>query len=347
MAIDELIQGWDGECVVARYDRATEAWIFIAIHSRRLGPPMGGTRMMVYAEPEDGLRDAQRLAEGMTYKWAGIDFPLGGGKAVIALTRPLADAERDGLLERHGELIESLRGGFSTGADLGVGPELVDVIRRTTRHAHGGVAGDPGPFTSLGVLVSCRAVAAELYGSADLAGRSVLIQGVGDVGVPLARRLAEAGARLKLADLEPDRAEGLASELDAAVVAADEVYSEPCDIFAPCAVGGVLNADTIPLLACEAVCGSANNQLDSDEDAERLHARGILYAPDFIANAGGAIGLPGIELLGMDKSEVVRRIESIESTIGQVFEEARKRAESPLAAAMRRAQRVLERGPGE
>ncbi len=345
MSIDELIQNWDGEYVAARYERPAEAWIFIAVHSTRLGHAVGGTRMKVYDAPEEGLRDAQRLAEGMTYKWAGIDFGLGGGKAVIALSRPLDEAERDRLLERHGALIESMGGAFSTGADLGVGPELVDVIRRNTRYALGHSAGDPGPYTSLGVLSGCRAVAAEVFGSRDLAGRTVLIQGAGDVGVPLSRRLVEAGAQLKLADIDPARAWDLAAQYGAEVVAAEEVYDEPCDIFAPCAVGGVLNEQTIARLSCRAVCGAANNQLESDADAERLHARGILYAPDFIANAGGAIALPGLELMGMSEEEVIASIESIEGTLGEIFQEARQNDESPLSAAMRRAGRVLERGP--
>jgi leucine dehydrogenase len=344
MSIAARIQEWDGEYVVTRYDRPTESWTFIAIHSTRLGPALGGTRMTRYAGPEHGLRDAERLAEGMTYKWAGIDFPLGGGKAVIALSRPLTERERDALLERHGELIEKLGGTFSTGADLGVGPELVDVIRRRTRYALGGSAGDPGPYTSLGVLCACRAAAAELFGDDDLGGRSVLIQGLGDVGVPLARRVKHAGASLKLADVDAARAAGVAAEVGGTVVAAEAVYSEPCDIFAPCAMGGVLNAETIPQLRCRAVCGSANNQLESDADAERLHARGILYAPDFIANAGGAIALPGFEIMGMSETEIEARVESIAGTLAAVFQEARDNGESPLAAAMRRAERVLERG---
>lgn len=345
MSIDEQIRSWDGEYLVTRHDRAAGAWIFVAVHSTRLGPAVGGTRMKLYDAPEAGLRDAQRLAEGMTYKWAGIDFPLGGGKAVLALSRPLTEAERDGLLERHGELIERLGGTFTTGADLGVGPELMEVIRRKTNYALGHGAGDPGPFTSLGVFSGCRAVASRLFGSDDLTGRTVLVQGIGDVGAPLSRRLAAAGAKLKLADIVSERAERLASELGGEVVAAEDVYGEECDIFAPCSVGGVLNAETIPRLRCKAVCGSANNQLEAEEDADRLDARGILYAPDFIVNAGGAVALPGLELLGWSEDEVKRRIESIVDTLAEIFEEAAERNESPLHAAMRRGERVLKRGP--
>ena len=345
MDLADLIRDWDGEYVVMRHDHQADAWIFIAAHSSRLGHPAGGTRMKVYDTPMDGLRDALRLAEGMTYKWAGVDFPIGGGKAVISLTRPLDGVERDGLLERHGELIESLAGSFSTGADLGVGAELVSVIARKTKYALGEGAGDPGPYTALGVFKGIEAAAEFLYGSPELNGRTVLVQGIGDVGVPLSKHLSEAGADLKLVDVNEGRVKVVAAELGAKVVAAEGVYDEPCDIFAPCAVGGVLNSETIVKLHCAAVAGSANNQLETAEDAERLHKSGILYAPDYIINAGGATALPGLELLGMSEGEVRERVIAIGSMLAEIFEEAKKNDESPVHAAERRARRVLERGP--
>ena len=201
--------------------------MFVAIHSTRLGTALGGTRMKVDDTPEDGLREAQRLAAGMTYKWAGIDFPQGGGKAVIALSRPIEGVERERLLERYGELVESLRGQFGTGLDLGISPDDILVIARKTKYVHGAKTdgpGDPGPWTALGVFTGMKAAAAELFGSDDLKGRTVLIQGVGDVGVPLARLLAEAGATLKLSDLDTERAKVLASELGAAVVDGAAIY---------------------------------------------------------------------------------------------------------------------------
>ena len=346
--MEELIRRWDGEHVVVRYDREADAWIFVAIHSTRLGNASGGTRMKVYDTPQDGLRDAMRLAEGMTYKWAGVDFPVGGGKAVIALSKPVDGAAREGLLERYGELIESLRGAFSTGADLGVGPELVQVIGRETTHVfgiRGGGAGDPGPWTALGVFTGMQAVAEAVLGSGDLSGVSVLVQGTGDVGLPLCKRLAEVEAELKIADVRGERAAGIAEELGGRAVDADAVYSEPCDIFAPCAVGAVLNAETIPQLQCRAVVGSANNQLDTPEDADRLHARGIVYAPDFIANAGGAIALCGLEALRMTDDYVMAKILSIGETLKGILREAREKGESPARTAERWAERVLERGP--
>ncbi len=344
--MEELLRGWDGEHVVVRYDREAEAWMFIAVHSTRLGNASGGTRMKVYDTPADGLRDALRLAEGMTYKWAGIDFPMGGGKGVLALSRPLDPAERDGLLERYGELVENLAGGFGTGADLGVGPDLVKVIARETTHVYGTRgAGDPGPYTALGVFTAIEATAEEAFGGAELAGRTVLVQGMGDAGIPLVKRLWGAGAKLKVADVDAGRAEGIAAELGAEAVAADSVYDEACDIFAPCAVGGVLNERTIPRLRCKAIAGAANNQLQAPEDAERLQARGILYAPDFIANAGGAIALCGLEGLSMSDDYAVAKILSIRDTLRSIFTEARERDESPVHAALRLARRVLERGP--
>ncbi len=344
--MEELLRGWDGEHVVMRYDGEADAWIFIAIHSTRLGNASGGTRMKVYDKPRDGLHDALRLAEGMTYKWAGVDFPMGGGKGVIALSRPLGSPERDRLLERYGELVETLAGGFSTGADLGVGPDLVQVIGRETTHVFGTrVAGDPGPWTALGVFTSIQAVAEELFGSSELSGRTVLLQGVGDVGVPLSKRLWDAGAKLKLADLDAKQAAGIAEELGGEAVDGEKVYQEPCDIFAPCAVGAVLNVETIPKLKCKAVAGAANNQLETAEDAERLHERGILYAPDFICNAGGAIALCGLEALSMTDDYVAAKILSIRDTLKVIFKEARQNEESPLHAAERLARRVLERGP--
>ncbi len=344
--MEELIRSWDGEYVVTRYDRQADAWMFIAVHSTVLGNASGGTRMRVYDAPKHGLRDAQRLAAGMTYKWAGVDFPQGGGKGVIALPQPVDGEARERLLERYGVLVESLRGGFSTGADLGVGPEAVRIIGRETTHVFGlRGAGDPGPYTALGVFAAMEAVSAELFETYDLKGRTVVVQGTGDVGIPLCKRLVEAGVELKVADIDAERAVGVAEELNAVAVSADAVYSEACDIFAPCALGGVLNAKTIPQLRCRAIAGSANNQLATPDDARRLHVRGILYSPDFITNAGGAVALCGMEALGMSEDYIVRKILSTRDTLASIFSEAREAGESPVASAERRVKRVLERGP--
>ncbi len=337
-----LIEAWDGETVVVHRDPATGTWIFIAIHDTTLGPTAGGCRMKVYPQPEDGLADALRLAEGMTAKWALIGVPAGGGKAVLAVPRPLAGEERRAVLRRFGRLLESLGGIYGTGEDLGTTPEDMAVVAEVTRHVHGAQGGtmvvDPGPYTALGVLHGIRAAVEQAFGSADLGGRSILIQGLGDVGAPLARLLREAGASLLLSDLDEERARALAAELSARVVAADAVYREPCDVYAPCAVGGTLNRETIPLLACRVVAGSANNQLAEPEDAERLHRRGILYAPDYVINAGGATALTHLDA---GEDEIARRLMAIGSTLGEIFAEAAARGESPADAARRRVERIL------
>ncbi len=232
--------------------------------------------------------------------------------------------------------------------DLGVTPEDIEVVARSTEYVHGraaehGGAGDPGPWTALGVYSGMRAAAATVFGSPDLGGRTVLIQGLGDVGAPLARRLKEVGASLKLVEVDPARAATYAEELDAQVVDPQRAYEEPCDIFAPCAVGGVLNEGTISRLPCRAVAGSANNQLGEPADADRLHESGILYAPDFIINAGGAIALLGMEARGMDEREVRARTLAIERTLERIFAESADRNESPLHGAMRLAERRLGR----
>jgi leucine dehydrogenase len=344
--MENLVRSWDGEYVVMRYDREAEAWMFVAIHSTVLGNAAGGTRLKVYTAPSDGLRDAQRLAAGMTFKWAAIDFPKGGGKGVIALSRAVDGQARDRLLERYGELVESLRGAFATGADLGVGPEQVKVIARETTHVFGvRGGGDPGPWTALGVYTAIEAVTEQLYGTPDLQGRTVLVQGLGNVGGALTKRLAEAGAKLKLADIDAERAAGIAGALGGVAVDAEHVYAEICDVFVPCAEGGVLNAYTIPQLRCKGIAGAANNQLANPDDAERLHKSGILYAPDFIANSGGAIALCGLEALAMSDDYVVRKILSIRDALQLIFREAADNDESPEAAAERRVRRILERGP--
>lgn len=338
---------WDGEAVVVRHDRATDAWIFVALHDSTLGRPVGGTRIKVYPSPVDGLEDAQRLAAGMTSKWAAAGLPMGGGKAVLALSRPLEPAERDGLLDRYGRLVASLSGAFGTGQDLGTSPADMERVARHTKWVHGigpdGRAVDPGPFTARGVHAAVRAVLRELEGDPDPAGRTVLVEGVGGVGAPLARLLSADGARLLLADLDDTKARALARELGAETVPLERVPDTPCDVYAPCAVGATLNPETVPRLACRAVAGSANNQLATPDDARALAERGILWAPDFIANAGGAIafGLASHADRG-DDAQVARRLAGLETVLGEIFERSRQDAIQPLEAAEARARATLD-----
>lgn len=346
--IDELIRQWDGFAVVTAYDEPTKVWLFIAMHDNTLGPCTGGTRMKLYRSPEDGLYDAMRLAEGMTYKWAGVDIPFGGGKGVIALAEPLAYGDRRRILKRYGRLVESLRGGFTTGQDLGTTPEDMLTIAEETRFVHGidyatKSALDPGPFTAHGVFVGIRAAVAHTSGTDDLSGKTVLIQGAGDVGLPLGRALAEAGATLLVSDLDDEKARALADEVSGTVVSPDDVYGTKCDVYAPCAVGATVNAATIRNLACSIVAGSANNQLAEPEDADRLLKRGILYAPDYVINGGGATAF-GLVAQGItDNTELMDRVSGIGPRLAAIFAEAGEHNESPVDAARRLVERTLGR----
>jgi len=338
-----LLESWDGQGVVVRHDRPTGTWIFIALHDARRGPMAGGTRMKVYPDLAAALLDAMRLAAGMTWKWAGIGLPRGGAKAVLAIPRPLADDEKEGLLHRYGDLVESLGGAFTTGADLGAGPDAMAIVARRSRHVlgvDGGTSTDPGPFTARGVFVGLVAALGHVFGSRELAPRGVLVEGLGGVGAPLARSLAEGGARLLVADLDEARAERFAGEVGAAVVPLAEVPATPCDVYAPCAVGATVNAETIPRLRCRLVAGSANNQLGTDADAELLHARGIVYVPDWVLNAGGAIALSALKE-GAGRDAAFARAESIAATVTEILEDAARHGDSPLAAAQRRVDRAL------
>lgn len=347
--IERLIESWDGEQVLVRHDAPTGSWIFICMHSHRLGPSGGGTRMKVYDAPADALLDGMRLAAGMTVKFAVAGFPFGGGKAVLAVPRLLEGEERAGLLRRYGEAIESFAGNFFTGCDMNITPADLDVIAEVSprvfgRSVEAGGSGNPGPATARGVFYGIRASLAQASGSADLGGRTVLVQGVGSVGARLAELLAEAGATVLVTDVAAGRAAALAERLGAGVVAPDEALETECDVYAPCATGGTLSAATIPRLRCRIVAGSANNQLVEPDDADRLAERGILYAPDFVINAGGVFYNGGIEALGWDEAEVERALEGIGDTLREIYERseadgistgraAAALAESRLAAA--------------
>lgn len=348
-SLQSLIESWEGVGVVTRYDRPTGTWIFIALHDDTLGPPTGGTRMKVYPSPAAALEDAMRLGAGMTRKWAAVDCDYGGGKAVLAVPRVLEGEERVGLLSRYGKLLESMHGAFGTGVDMGTTPDDMLLISQFTSRVHGvdretGKAIDPGPYTARGVLAGIRAAVRHVFGSDDLSEKVIHVQGVGDVGGPLARMLEQAGAHLVLSDLDTRRAESLAEALGGTeTVESDTAYEVPCDVFAPCAVGATLNAESIPELKCRIVAGSANNQLKEAEDAQRLFDREILYAPDYIVNAGGALAF-GLLNRGITvESEINERIDAIGASLTKILVEAAAANESPVEAAERVVERRLNR----
>jgi leucine dehydrogenase len=319
--------------------------MFLAIHDTTLGPAVGGTRMRAYASPAAGLEDAMRLAEAMTDKWAVLDMPFGGGKCVIAPDAPLGVEGREALFRRYGGLLESLRGTFSSGVDVGVSPADMAVVARATRYVHGvdftnGTTIDPGPYTARGVLHAIEASLEAAFGNPDPASRAVLVQGVGDVGRPLAELLAQAGADVLVSDIDQARARRVAAEIGGRSVAVEDALETACDVLAPCAIGGILDDASVERLNCRIVAGSANAQLAEPRIADRLHERGIVYAPDFVANGGGAAAL-GLIALGEDEAAARRKVDGIGGTVREIFREAAAADETPLAAARRIVERRL------
>ena len=337
---EDLLRAWDGEEAAVRFDAPTNTWMLVCVHSRRLGPAAGGTRMKSYAVPHDALRDGLRLASAMTRKNAVAGLPLGGGKAVLAVPEVPQGERRREILLRYAELVDALGGSYVTACDMNTSEHDMDVVAERTVHVmgrtvEGGGSGSSAPSTAIGVFHGIRAAVAHVFGSDDLRGRSVLVQGVGAVGRVLAGTLAEAGAQLLLADVDDARVEGVAAELGAGVVPAEEAVATPCDVFSPCAMGGVLTDATIPALACRIVAGAANNQLGAPEDAEGLAGRGILYAPDYVVNAGGIIHLASLELLGEDEARRDERLRGIADTLADCFHLAEAEGMSTGAAAER------------
>ncbi|HEV2734284.1 MAG TPA: Glu/Leu/Phe/Val dehydrogenase dimerization domain-containing protein [Longimicrobiaceae bacterium] len=304
----------------------------VAVHSTALGPAVGGTRLWRYGSRDEALTDALRLARGMTYKNALAGLPAGGGKAVILAPETVAD--RAALFRAHGRFVAAFGGSFSTGEDVGTGPDDMAYIAEETPHV-GGLAhglGDPSPHTARGVFRAMQAAVLHARGSTELAGLAVAVQGCGNVGRHLALLLRDAGARLVVADVDATRAEGVAAECGAAVVAPDAIYDAPADVFAPCALGGVLDDETIPRLLARVVCGGANNQLLEPRHGEMLAERGILYAPDYVANGGGVIAGVG-DMRGDDPAVAAARVEAIHDTMLAVLRMAAERGITPERAA--------------
>jgi leucine dehydrogenase len=338
LTFEELLETWDGETAVIRRDRETGAWIFVCLHSTRLGPAGGGTRMKVYGTPAEGLQDAMRLSTAMTQKLAVAGLPFGGGKAVLAVPEIPRGEQRRALLLRYADLVASLGGTYRTSSDMNTGPADMDVIGERTEYVFGrsveaGGSGNPGPSTAVGVYQGIRASLSHVFGSDDLVGRIVVVQGAGAVGSPLAGQLANAGASVLVTDVDPGRADGVARRVGGAALPAEQLFETDCDVYAPCAVGGTLSVENVPRLRCRIVAGSANNQLAEPEAAELLHARGILYAPDYVINAGGAIAIVGLEQLGWRKSDLDRALAGIGETLLKIYKSADTRGISTAAAA--------------
>jgi leucine dehydrogenase len=328
---EDLLQAWDGEEAVIRFDAESGAWMFVCIHSTALGPGGGGTRLRVYPTPADGLADAMRLSGAMTRKFAAADIPRGGGKAVLAVPElPTGDARRR-LLLRYGDLVTALGGTYRTAGDMNISPADLDVVAERCPWVYGttGKGGNSARGTAIGTLHAIRATVEHAFGSPDLGGKRVLVQGAGSVGADLVRLLQAAGAHVLVSDVDEARA----AVTGATVVPADEVIGTECDLYSPCAVGGTLNADSIPRLRCRTVAGCANNQLAEAEDGDRLHEAGILYAPDYVVNAGGVIQLVGLEDLGWTEDELQQGLAKIGDTLRTLFRNAAETGITPAVAA--------------
>ncbi|HEX3300744.1 MAG TPA: Glu/Leu/Phe/Val dehydrogenase dimerization domain-containing protein [Actinomycetota bacterium] len=323
--LEERLRGWDGEELVVRFDKATSTWMFIGVHSTALGPAMGGTRMKPYTSPDDAVRDVLRLSQAMSMKQAAAGLPYGGGKAVLAVPAvpDRGSPERAAILGRYAELVDSLHGTYVTAADMNTGPADMDAIGERTPHVLGrsptnGGAGDPGEGTAIGVFHAIRATCRRAFGNDDLSARTIVVQGAGSVGARLITELLDVGAKVMAADVDAARVAATGAE----PIEAGAALTTPCDLLAPCATGAVLSADTIRELPCHAVAGAANNQLATSGDAARLAARDILYAPDYVANAGGVIWLAGYETLGWDDEHIRARLAGIEQTLAEIFASA-------------------------
>ena len=303
----------------------------IAIHDTTFGPAAGGTRMRTYPSFDDAVVDALRLSRAMTCKAAMAELPWGGGKAVI-VGDPARDKTR-ALLGAYAQAVQRMGGRFTTGADMGIDGRDVAVMNRTTRyasHTPEGAGVDVGDLTALGLRAGLRTMAAEL--GKPLRELRVCVQGLGQIGFRLARLLAAEGCALEASDVDASRVQRAQEELGVRPVDPARVYDTDADVFSPNAAGGVLNADTVPRLRCRAVLGGANDQLATPEDGDALHARGIVYAPDYVVNAGGLLSLL-FETGQTDEAGVRRRVEDIESTLGNLLQRARVERQAPHRAA--------------
>ncbi|MFV1464987.1 MULTISPECIES: Leu/Phe/Val dehydrogenase [unclassified Phaeobacter] len=311
---------------------------FIAVHSTLLGPAAGGLRMRPYASADDALTDVKRLSEGMTYKNAAAGLALGGGKAVI-MGDP-ATQKTPELLRAFARAIDSLDGRYITAEDMGMSPADMAILAEETSSVAGladgeYASGDPSPITARGIFNAIRTAWAHKTGQIDLRNRVVSVQGLGHVGWYLCDFLNKAGAELIVTDVNSTQVERAVAAFGATAVAPDEIYAVEADIFAPCAIGGILNSETIPQLKVALVAGGANNQLASAEDAAALHKRGILYAPDFVANGGGIINVATeILKIGNRNSFVAERLEALEVTMAAILKQATADDVSPDSVAI-------------
>jgi leucine dehydrogenase len=337
------------EALLVRRGRRSGLYTIVAVHSTARGPSLGGCRMWTYADERAAVRDALRLSRAMTFKSAVAGLPLGGGKGVIMLpagsSPPTGDDRRAVLLD-FGETVEALDGAYITAEDVGTSEPDMRTISEVTQHVSGlavesGGSGDPSPWTAVGVEAAIRVACERVFGSSSVGGRSIAVVGVGHVGRPLAEALARGGANLVLADID-GRREELAGRLGAQWTDPRSALIADVAVLAPCALGGVLDDETVPQLRCRAIAGAANNQLAADHVGELLAARGILWVPDFVANAGGVVNIAvELEPEGYAPERAESRVRAVGDTLRQIFDVAESEAVTPLRAALELGQRRL------
>lgn len=336
---------YDYEQLVFCHDESSGLKAIIAIHDTTLGPALGGTRMWTYETEAAAVEDALRLARGMTYKNAAAGLNLGGGKAVI-IGDPRSDKSEE-LFRAFGRYVQSLNGRYITAEDVGTTVEDMDLIYQETNYVTGispayGSSGNPSPVTAFGVYRGMKAAAKEAFGTDSLQGKVVAVQGVGNVAYKLCEHLHKEGAKLIVTDIRKDAVDKVVQEFNATAVDPDDIYSVPCDIYAPCALGGTINDQTIPLLKAKVIAGSANNQLKEAKHGQIIHDLGIVYAPDYVINAGGVINVAD-ELHGYNEERALKKVEAIYQNIEKVFEIS-KRDDIPTSeAADRMAEERIEK----
>ena len=318
MEIFEAMAHKEHDQLVFWSDAASGYRGIIAIHDTTLGPALGGTRFWNYASEAEAITDVLRLARDMTYKAAITGLALGGGKSVIIGDHHTT--EREAIFRAHGRAVESLGGRYITAADVGTSVDDMEYVRQETQWVTGlrGRSGDPAPITAFGVCKGLKACARFRYGEESLEGRHVVVQGLGRVGYHLCKYLAEEGARLSVADIEDDRVRKAVADFDATAVAPNDVYGIDADVFSPCALGAVINDDTLGALKVDIVAGSANNQLAEARHGRALHEKGIVYAPDYVINAGGICSVYG-ELKGWTAEQSMEKAGGIYECLLEVL----------------------------
>ncbi len=322
MKIFEYLERYNYEQLVFCQDENSGLKAIIAIHDTTLGPALGGTRMWTYNTEEDAIIDALRLARGMTYKAAAAGLNLGGGKTVI-IGDPKKDKSEE-LFRAFGRFIQGLNGRYITAEDVGTTVADMDLIHQETDYVTGvspafGSSGNPSPVTAYGVYRGMKAAAKVAYGSDNLSGKVIAVQGVGNVAYNLCKHLHEEGADLIVTDINEENVKRAVNDFGAKSVGVNEIFNVDCDIFSPCALGAIINDDTIPLLKAKVIAGAANNQLKEERHGDIINEMGIVYAPDYVINAGGLINVAD-ELQGYNRERALKKVESIYDNILKVFE---------------------------